>query len=49
MGKLKLKNLGNLGLWPSYKKLPAYKKSKEENKENVNNHVTGDIQSDSAD
>jgi hypothetical protein len=43
MGKQQLRNLANLGSWSSYKKLPTYKKSKEENKENVSNQ---DIQSD---
>jgi len=47
MGKQKLMNLANLGSWSSYKKLPTYKKSKEQNKENVSNHVRGGIQSDS--
>jgi hypothetical protein len=48
MGKQKLINLRNIGLWSSYKKLPTYKKSKEENKENVvSHHVWGGIQSDS--
>jgi len=35
MVKQKLKNLINLGSFYSHKKLPTYKKSKQENKENV--------------
>ena len=39
MIKCKVRNLVNLGLWSSFKKLTTYKKSKEENKENVSIHV----------
>jgi hypothetical protein len=39
MGKQNLKNLANLGSWSNHKKLPTYRKSKKENKENVSNHV----------
>lgn len=38
MGKRKLMNLINLGLWSNYKKKPTYKHSKKQNKENVSNH-----------
>ena len=47
MGKWNLENLVNLGSWPKYRKLSTYRKSKKENKENVRNHVRGDIQFDS--
>jgi len=43
MVKRKLKNLVNLGSWSKHKKLPTYRKSKREEKENVSNHVTGEI------
>ena len=41
MVKWRLKNLINLGSFSNYKKLPTYKKSKQENKENVSNNDHG--------
>ena len=35
MGEKKLRNLCNLGLYSSYKKLASYRKPKQNNKENV--------------
>jgi hypothetical protein len=47
MVKQRLKNLINLGSFSNYKKLPTYKKSKQENKENVSNNDHGGMQADS--
>ena len=47
MVKRGLKNLINLGSFSNYKKLPTYKKSKQENKENVSNNDHGGMQADS--
>jgi hypothetical protein len=46
MVKRRLKNLTNLGSFSNYKKLPTYKKSKQENKENVSNNDYGGMQAD---
>jgi len=37
MPKRKLRNLLNLGAFSNYKKLPTYKKTKPQDKENVSN------------
>jgi hypothetical protein len=47
MVKRKLKNLINLGSFANYKKLPTYKKSKQQNKENVSINDHEGIQADS--
>ena len=47
MVKQRLKNLINLDSFSNYKKLPTYKKSKQENKENVSNNDHGGVQADS--
>jgi hypothetical protein len=47
MPKRKLRNLLNLGAFSNYKKLPTYKKTKPQDKENVSDHNFGGIQADS--
>jgi hypothetical protein len=47
MPKRKLRNLLNLGAFSNYKKLPTYKKTKPQDKENVSNHNIGGMQADS--
>jgi hypothetical protein len=47
MPKRRLRNLLNLGAFSNYKKLPTYKKTKLQDKENVSNHNIGGMQADS--